>query len=1024
MKHFRRALLGMTLATVSVSAWAQDIIVSGTVKDATGEPIIGVSVIQKGTSNGAVTDLDGHFSFKAPQGSPVVVSYIGYATQELKAGSNMTIELKENTKQLNEVVVTGYTAEKKADLTGSVAVVKMKDIADVPTGNVLQSLNGRVAGVNITTDGTPGGNNTSTLVRGTTTINNSSPLYVIDGVMTRDGVGSILSSNDVESIQVLKDASSAAIYGAQAANGVIIITTKHAKKGETKVDFNASLTLQQFVNNYDLLDANQWGEVYWQAYKNTYGTHPNSLIYGNGDKPVLNTSTPYYTGAQGQTYTAANTDWLDLMYKTALMQDYSVTLSRATDKGATSLSVNWINQDGMLKNTDYQRLNTRLTTDYKFLNNKLRIGESVAINYWTQHQAQGGIEEQLIAQHPAEPVYDSMGGYAGGYIDVLNDKPNPVRLQDNQKNNKHQYWRIFGNAYLEIEPIKNLVFRSNVGVNYYNEFSKTFVPSWIESSRTVNTNELDTYHYHSINWVWTNTLNYNIDLGEHHIGALLGYEAKKLTSEDLGGYGQGLVSETTDYRYLNAVTSLAKVRGIGSNYSMDSQFMKLNYSYASKYLLAFTLRRDASSRFGHNSNSGIFPSVSAGWRISSEKFMEKTHSWLDDLKLRASWGINGNDEIDNEATYTKYLVSLSNASYNLNGDNQHLSSGASKTHTGNSDLKWEQTQQINFGLDATLLNQRLTATLDYFYKKTTNMLFEPPYPGVLGEGGYSWQNCIDMDNSGFEMTLGWRDRLHNGISYNVDFNGSFYTNEIKKLPEAIYYTFGGGMPGQSIVGHPFGSWMGYKTDGVFHTQEEVDEYKKKYDVQIGAPGVGRIKYLDINGDGKINTADQTWLGCDRPKFSFGVNLGASWKGFDLGLFFNGMVRKAWNNSKYYTDLFQTWSGNHSTRLLDAMNAWTEYQSTGYYNCDTPALTTLDSNNEARSSDFYIENGNFVKLKTATLGYTVPKSLLDKISLRSLRVYFQMQNVFTITNYTGADPEGLGYTYPQPRTFTFGLTLGL
>ena len=433
MKHFRRALLGMTLATVSVSAWAQDIIVSGTVKDATGEPIIGVSVIQKGTSNGAVTDLDGHFSFKAPQGSPLVVSYIGYATQELKAGSNMTIELKENTKQLNEVVVTGYTAEKKADLTGSVAVVKMKDIADVPTGNVLQSLNGRVAGVNTTTDGTPGGNNTSTLVRGTTTINNSSPLYVIDGVMTRDGVGSILSSNDVESIQVLKDASSAAIYGAQAANGVIIITTKHAKKGETKVDFNASLTLQQFVNNYDLLDANQWGEVYWQAYKNTYGTHPNSLIYGNGDKPVLNTSTPYYTGAQGQTYTASNTDWLDLMYKTALMQDYSVTLSRATDKGATSLSVNWINQDGMLKNTDYQRLNTRLTTDYKFLNNKLRIGESVAINYWTQHQAQGGIEEQLIAQHPAEPVYDSMGGYAGGYIDVLNDKPNPVRLQDNQK---------------------------------------------------------------------------------------------------------------------------------------------------------------------------------------------------------------------------------------------------------------------------------------------------------------------------------------------------------------------------------------------------------------------------------------------------------------------------------------------------------------------------------------------------------------------------------------------------------------
>lgn len=289
MKHFKRALLGMALAIISVPSWAQDIVANGTVKDVTGEPLIGVSIIQKGSSKGTVTDLDGHFSLQVPQDSALVISYIGYTTQEVKAGSNLAIVMKENAKQLNEVVVTGYTTEKKADLTGSVAVVKMKDIADVPTGNVLQSLNGRVAGVNITTDGTPGGNNTSTLVRGTTTINNSSPLYVIDGVMTRDGVGSILSSNDVESIQVLKDASSAAIYGAQAANGVIIITTKRAKMGEAKVDFNASLTLQQFANNYDLLNAYEWGEVYWQAYKNTYGTHPTSSIYGNGDKPELNT---------------------------------------------------------------------------------------------------------------------------------------------------------------------------------------------------------------------------------------------------------------------------------------------------------------------------------------------------------------------------------------------------------------------------------------------------------------------------------------------------------------------------------------------------------------------------------------------------------------------------------------------------------------------------------------------------------------------------------------------------------------
>ena len=1023
MNNLSKLLMSSALCTVCTVASAQQVNVNGIVKDAAGETVIGASVMVKGTKTGTVTDFDGNFHVECAPGSTLVISYIGYKTQEVKATDDMVVTLQEESNSLNEVVVTGYTSEKKADLTGSVAVVKMSDIADVPTGNVLSSLNGRVAGVNITTDGTPGGGNTGTLVRGTTTINNSSPLYVIDGVMTRDNVGSILSSNDVESIQVLKDASSAAIYGAQAANGVIIITTKRAKKGEVKIDFEGSLTAQTFTTNYDLLDANQWGDVYWQAYKNTYGTHPNSLIYGNGEQAQLNTTTPYFTGANGQTYTAANTDWLDVMYKTALMQNYSLTLSRGGDNGASSLSVNWIDQDGMLKNTDYQRFNTRLTSDYQFLNNKVRVGESVAINYWTQHVAQGGIEEQLVKQHPAQPIYDSMGGYGGGYIDVFNDSPNPVRLQNNQKDNKHQYWRVFGNMYLEIEPIKNLTLRSNFGVNYYNEFSKTFVPSWNEGPRVVNTNELDSYHYHNLNWVWTNTANYQLNLGKHATSFLLGMESKKNSTEDLKGYGQGLTSEDPNYRYLNSITSVPNVNGFGSNYSMVSYFGKINYAYDSKYLLAFTIRRDASSRFGKNNNSGVFPSVSGGWRISSEKFMKNTHKWLDDLKLRASWGINGNDEIDNEATYTKYLVSLSNASYNISGNNQTLAPGASKTYTGNPDLKWEQTKQLNLGFDATLLDQRLTVTFDYFDKRTTDMLYQPPYAGVLGEGGYSWTNCISMNNKGVEFVLGWRDRLNSGFSYDVSFNGSVYNNEITSLPNTIYYTFGGGMPGKSIVGHSFGSWMGYKTDGVFHTQAEVDEYNQKYDVQFGKPGVGRIKYLDVNNDGKITTDDQTWLGSDQPKFIGGLNLSASYKGFDLSLFFNGMVRDAWNNSKYYTDLFQCWNGNHSTRLLDAMNAWTEYEKIGVYNSNVPALTTLDSNNENRSSEFYIEDGSFIKLKTLTLGYTLPKYLLEKVNIRNARVYFQAQNLFTITGYTGADPEGLGYTYPLPRTFTFGLSVG-
>ena len=352
-----------------------------------------------------------------------------------------------------------------------------------------------------------------------------------------------------------------------------------------------------------------------------------------------------------------------------------------------------------------------------------------------------------------------------------------------------------------------------------------------------------------------------------------------------------------------------------------------------------------------------------------------------------------------------------------------LSPGVFKTASANNDLKWEQTEQWNVGIDASFLNNRLGLTLDYFDKNTTDMLIQRPYIGVIGEGGYYWYNGISMKNKGFEATVTWRDQIKD-FNYDVSLNLSYYKNEITDLPSDIYYTYGGGNGvDQSIVGQPFGSWMGYKTDGLFRTEEEVRDYLAKYDVQIGKPGVGRIRYVDVNNDGIISTADQTWLGSDQPKVIAGLNLGASWKGFDLSMFFNGMVRDVWNNSKFYTDLFPLWNGNHSTRLLDAMDAWTVYEQTGVYNGDIPALSAVDTNNEARSSEFFIEDGSYIKLKTLTLGYTLPKKVIDKLFLNNVRVYFQAQNLFTLTIYTGADPEGLGYTYPQPRSYTFGLSVG-
>lgn len=1025
MSTFKRFVLCLAISLAGFAAYAQQITVTGTVTSSADKlPIIGATVFEVGTVNGTATDINGAFTLNVNPGAKIEFSSIGYTTVELVAAPEMNVVLDEDSKMLDEVVVTGYTVEKKSDLTGSVSVVKMKDIADVPTGNVLSALNGRVAGVNVTTDGAPGGGNTAMHVRGTTTINNSSPLYVIDGVMTRDNVGSILASNDVESIQVLKDAASAAIYGAQAANGVIIITTKRAKNGEVKVDLNMSLSAQTFTTNYKLLNAQQWGEAYWQAFKNTNGgATPSSLVYGNGPEPVLNTTTPYYTAPNGETWTASDTDWLGQMYKTALMQNYSATISRGGKYGSTSLSMSYIGQDGLLKKTDYKRINTRLTSDFNFWDGRFTVGESISVNYWKQHFNEGGIEETLVAMHPAQPVYSDWGGYGGGYMDVFNDKPNPVRLQDNQGNNRHTNWRIFGNVYAQLEPVKNLFIKTNFGVNYYSSLNSEFTPAWREASRVEALNSLTVRNNQSLQWVWSNTINYVFTRDKHSLTLLGGMEMKRNYGEHIMGTGKGLTIENIDYRYLDRVTTGKDVSNLASYYSMISYFARANYSYDGKYLASVTVRRDASSRFGKKNNAGVFPSVSAGWRISSEQFMERSRDWLSDLKLRVSWGLNGNDEIDNEATYTKYLMSLNGASYNISGDNQTLAPGVFKDYLGNPLLKWEQTRQVNVGLDAAFLNNRLTFSFDYYHKKTSGMLFQPPYAGVIGEGGYTFENCIGMNNQGVEFLIGWRETRESGVSYEFSFNGSLYRNKITSLPESIKYTFGGGTPTHSIIGQPLGSWMGYKTSGVFRTQAEVDEYMETYNVQLGQPGVGRIRYEDVNSDGIINTADQTWLGSDNPAFSAGLNISVGYKGFDIAAFFNGMVRQAWNNSKFYTDLWQGWNGNHSTRLLGAMKAWDNFQQTGVYNSKTPALTLVDANNETRSSQFYIENGNFIKLKTLTIGYTLPQHLTQKARMNRVRFYVQGENLFTLTKYTGADPEGLGYVYPLPRTFTFGINIG-
>ena len=494
----KRILFSLLLCVIAMAIKAQDITVNGTVFSATdSEPLIGASVVSsvKGT-NGTTTDFDGNFTLVVPKGSSLTISYIGYVTTTVEAAPNMEIKLKENSEVLNEVVIVGYSTEKKSDLTGSVSVVKMKDVADIPTGNVIQSLQGRVAGMTITTDGTPGGLSTGTSIRGASSFRSDAngPLYVIDGVMTRENVGTIINSNDVESIQVLKDAASASIYGAQAANGVVIITTKRAKKGEAHVSFDATLSLQSYNSGLDLLDAYQWGDVYWSAYKYAHnGATPNSSVYGNGPTAQLQT----YKNLNGADVLPQSTDWEDQIHRTALMQSYTVGLQKGAENGSSTFSLSWLDHDGIVKGTDFQRVNTRFNSDYGFLDNRLKAGGNIAVNWWRSHDMPGGAEENAVKQHPAKAVYDVEGVFVDQINDILGDAPNMMRLIENSKANKNERWRVFGNAYLQIEPIKNLIVKTNFGVNYFSETIKTFEPRWLRD----DVNKLTQSTGKNVDWV-------------------------------------------------------------------------------------------------------------------------------------------------------------------------------------------------------------------------------------------------------------------------------------------------------------------------------------------------------------------------------------------------------------------------------------------------------------------------------------------------------------------------------------------
>lgn len=1000
------------MIVMAIMAQAQNITVHGTVlSKSDDEPLIGASVLCEAEKIGVVTDFDGNFKITVPEGSILKFSYIGYNTLEAKAEPEMNIVLSEDSELLDEVVVVGYQVMKKADLTGAVAVMNMKEPLSENSGNIMNSMAGKLPGVNVVPDAAPGGTG-SIRVRGMSTANSSNdPLYIIDGVPT-DNINCI-NPSDIETMQVLKDAASASIYGSRAANGVVVITTKHGKGDRMTINVNYAASAQTIAKRYTMLDANQWGVAYWAASKNSH-IAPYHVLYGNGETPVLQ---PYVDG--NTNFPTTNTDWQDQVYRTAWTNNLTASISNNTEKGSVMFSLNYINQNGNIQSTFYERYSARVNSTYDF-NKYVSIGENLLVATWKNRgvdvAGDRGIPFTAMSQHPALPVRGLNGEWTRPLELIASDLANPVQLIENAKDNDLSSWRILGNAYLEVKPIDGLTLKTNIGIEHSQYFNTTL-------GRVVNpgdVNSVSSVYGQGDTWTWTNTANYVKTFGEnHHLVVLLGTEAIGYTFRDLSASREGYEFEDTDYMQVGAGTGTRNNGGGKTQWAVFSLFGKVDYNYANRYLASFTIRRDENSRFAKGYRAGVFPAFSLAWRPTQEAFFPKG-TVLNDMKIRYSWGQNGNANIPSlYPAYSTYIFNTGNGAYDINGTNSSTTSGITLASTGNPKLKWETTYQNNIGIDFQFFNGALNLSADYYIKKTKDMLTIPPALDVAGENASIWLNTGDMKNTGWEVTLGYFSPKYGDFSWSGSLNLSQYKNKLVTLNSRQKF-IGGDQ--RLIPGQPMGVYYGYVCDGIFQNEAEVANHA----TQPGA-APGRLIYRDLDGNGVIDDNDRCIIGDPNPDLSMGLNLTFSYKAFTLDMFFAGDFGYQIQNHMKRQLLSMNYGNITTNRGADILNAWTPENT----NTDIPALSLTDDNNESRFSTYYVENGSYMKMKYLKLSYTLPNKIIKKIGASNLDVYGQVENVFTITRYKGLDPELLpgeygaridNGAYPRPRTFTLGINL--
>ncbi|GAB3561099.1 TonB-dependent receptor [Spirosoma luteolum] len=1072
LRVFPVLLLGWLLST---GAYAQERRITGRVTDGndnTGLP--GANVLVKGTQTGIVTDASGQFSLVVPPGRDVLtVSAIGYTAQEIAIGNKTTlsITLTPDIKTLNEVVVTGYGAQAKRDITGAVATVDTKQLLAVPSTNVGQALQGRVAGVTVGNENAPGGG-VMVRIRGFGTINDNSPLYVIDGVPTKGNLNT-LNLNDIESLQVLKDASAASIYGSRAGNGVVIITTKKGKAGKPRFTYDTYFGTQRHGKLLDLLNTSEYAQLTWEGRKNSgvVGANGNPVHsqFGNGTSPVIpdfilpsgaSASDPRVAQNPDGTFknynndinspnflliTRANkegTNWMEEIFNPAPIQNHQLGVSGGSETGRYAMSLNYFNQQGIMKYTGYKRYSLRANTEFN-ISKRIRAGQNFQVAYGERvGQPNGNNAESnpisfAYRIQPIIPVYDVAGNCAGTRGGDLDNAFNPLSELYRNKDNVQKEVRLFGNAYAEVDILPNLTARTSFGIDYNLFNYRNYTIRNIEAAEARGSNSLQTSNNYDWTWTWYNTLTYNLSLGDRHrFNVIAGTESIKNYFEFFDASRTNFAVDDIENRYLSAGTGVQTNNGGASNWRLASEFAKLNYALDDKYLLDLTVRRDRSSRFAPEFRSAVFPAASVGWRVSKERFFQPL-TLVNDLKFRAGYGQTGNQEIGNYNSFTQFSTNPITSFYDINGSRTSAVPGYELTQFGNARAKWETTTSLNLGFDATLFRNRLTVAFDWYTRTTSDMLFPVSAPLTQGVAVNPFQNIGAMRNRGVDLMIGYGDKLGgSGLTYNVSANIGTYRNVVTKTngdPATQYFGINDERIQNFVVtqqGYPISSFFGYTIDGIFQTNEEA----KAHPVQFGNAATenvaGRFKFRDVNGDGVINTKDLSIIGNPHPAFNYGLNLSLNYKNFGLTVFGQGVQgNQIFNYVKYWTD-FPTFAGNRSTRML--------YQSwrPGSTDAILPQLRASDQVS-IQPSTYYLESGSYFRMKNIQLTYQLPQSLLSRLKLGGASVYIQSQNLFTITNYSGMDPEinlrsysagndrqiGVdGGSYPVAKTFLAGLNL--